>query len=108
MKDEILFDDDELEAASSWYGGQGSMLYAISSTGALKRGTIRPRHRDGSPMTEDEWMADLAGRLAREADEAAVDARGQAKKARGKERSALLADAKALSSIAAKAGAWPG
>lgn len=105
MKDDsILFDDDEIEAASHWYGGQGSMLYAITSTGALSRGTIRPRHEDGSRMTDEEWIADLASRLEMEAAEAARDARAQSKKARGRERSELLGDEEALLSISLKAG----
>ena len=105
MKDDaILFDDEELDAASHWFGGQGSMLYAIVSTGALSRGTIRPRNEDGSPMTDEEWMADLAGRLEVEAEEAARDARKMAKKARGREREELLADEDGLRSIAWKAG----
>ena len=107
MKDDsILFDDEELEAASHWYGGQGSMLYAITSTGALSRGSIRPRHDDGTPMTDEEWMSDLAQQLEWEADQAAKDARKQSKKARGKERKELLADEEALLSIAAKASEY--
>ena len=107
MKDDaIFFDDDELEAASHWYGGMGSMLYAIASTGALKRGSHRPRNDDGSPMTDDEWLADLAGRLEAEAGFAARDARARAKKVRGKEKKELLAEAEALLGIAAKAAEY--
>jgi hypothetical protein len=101
MKDDaIFFDDEELEAASHWYSGSGSMLYAITSTGSLSRGTIRPRNDDGEPMTDEEWMAHLAAKLELEAEEAARDARKQAKSAKGKDRKELLADAAALSSIA--------
>lgn len=107
MKDAIEFDGDEIEAASHWYGGQGSMLYAITSTGSLSRGTIRPRHDDGTPMTDDEWLADLAARLESEAEQCARDARKQAKKARGKERTELLNEADLLDSIAAKAARGP-
>ncbi|HTS03416.1 MAG TPA: hypothetical protein VMN04_12900 [Thermoanaerobaculia bacterium] len=99
----IYFDEDELEAASHWYDGQGSMLYAIVSTGALSRGSIRPRHDDGSPMTDEEWMTDLAGRLEWEASRAAREAAKMAKKARGKERKELLDDEDALLRIADKA-----
>jgi hypothetical protein len=106
MKDDAIeFDDEELEAASHWYGGQGSMLYAITSTGSLSRGSIRPRHDNGEPMTEDEWMADLAARLQVEAEEAVRDARKMVKGKRGKERAELLADIDGLSSIARKAAA---
>lgn len=104
MKDDaIIFDDEELEAASHWYGGQGSMLYAITSTGALSRGTHRPRNDDGEPMTDEEWMAYLAVKLEVEAEEAARDAKKLAKKARGREKQELLADEEALLSIAHKA-----
>ena len=99
----IDFDDEEIEAASHWYGGQGSMLYAITSTGALSRGTIRPRHTDGTPMTDEEWIVDLAERLESEADEAARDAGTRAKKAKGDEKKELKADQEGLRSIAFKA-----
>jgi Family of unknown function (DUF6496) len=100
----IDFDEDEIEAAGHWYGGQGSMLYAITSTGALSRGTIRPRHPEGGLMTDEEWIVDLAERLEGEAEEAARDAAKQAKKAKGAERKELLADREGLRSIALKAG----
>lgn len=100
----IDFDDEEIEAAGHWYGGQGSMLYAITSTGALSRGTIRPRNDDGSPMTDEEWIVDLAERLEGEAESAASDAAKQAKKAKGDEKKELIADREGLRSIAFKAG----
>ena len=100
----IDFDHEEIEAASHWYGGQGSMLYAIVSTGSLRRGTIRPRHEAGVPMTDQEWIVDLAERLESEAEEAARDAAKQAKKAKGAERKELLADRKGLLGIAHKTG----
>lgn len=104
MKDDaILFDDEEIEAASHWYSGQGSMLYAITSTGALSRGTHRPRNDDGDPMTDEEWMAYLAGKLEYEAGQAAKEADALAKKAKGRERTELRQDAEFLRSIAAKA-----
>jgi hypothetical protein len=71
--------------AADWHGGQGSMLYAVASTGALTLGTRRPLKgergeyvineregwpqwvaiSDGSwhPMTDDEWLRDLVERL---------------------------------------------
>jgi hypothetical protein len=97
--DAIYFDDEELKAATSWHGGGGSMLYAISSTGALSRGTNRPR----GVKTDEEWMVDLAERLENEATDAARDATKQAKKAKGSDRAELLADEEALRSIALKA-----
>jgi len=104
MTDEIDFDDEELDAASHWHGGQSSMLYAIMSTGALSRGTIRPRHAEGGSMTDEEWMIDLAERLESEAEDAAGDAAKQAKKAKGDEKKELLADREGLLGIAFKAG----
>jgi len=102
----IDFDEEEIDAAGHWYGGQGSMLYAILSTGALSRGTIRPRNHDGSPMTDEEWMIDLAERLESEAEDAARDAKKQAKKAKGETRAELKKDIEGLSSIAFKAGQY--
>lgn len=67
----LNFDDDELEIAQAWHGGQSSMLYAIASTGALKRGSIRPRE----VKTDAEWFAHIADALAEEADHVAVMAR---------------------------------
>jgi len=72
--DRIEFDADEIQAASTWHGGQASMLYAIASTGDLSRGTSRPQADDDRPMTDHEWLADLAGRLADEAEMAAASA----------------------------------
>jgi hypothetical protein len=99
----IDFDEEEIEAAGHWHGGQASMLYAITSTGALSRGTIRPRHHEGGLMTDEEWIIDLAERLEGEAESAASDAGKQAKKAKGDEKKELLADREGLRSIAFKA-----
>ena len=103
MTNEIIFDDEELAAASHWYGGQGSMLYAIVSTGALRRGTNRPRADEGGLMTDEEWIVDLAERLADEAEASAKEAAKQAKKAKGDEKKELIADREGLLSIAYKA-----
>ena len=103
MVDEIDFDSEELSAAEHWHDGHSSMLYAISSTGSLKRGSRRPCWEDGSPMSDEEWMSDLAARLEIEASQAAEDAGKQAKKARGSEREELLNEQEALISIADKA-----
>lgn len=94
MIDSIEFDQDELDAATSWHGGQSSMLYAISSTGSLKRGTERCRPRvdcdacgqfsyrgtwcttcHGAKMTDAQWLAYLARKLESEAEECAEHAR---------------------------------
>ncbi len=66
----IEFDGDELTAAQAWHDGQFSMLYAISSTGELRCGSIRP-HGDDGPLSDDEWWNDLCDRLESEASHAA-------------------------------------
>ena len=58
---------DERRLAADWHGGMGSMLYAVSSTGGLSRGS--ESFRGG--RTDDEWSADLLDRLARELAETA-------------------------------------
>ena len=46
--------------ASNWYGGQGCMLYAVSSTGGLTTGTNRPRSDFADRMaTDEEWYYQL-------------------------------------------------
>lgn len=94
----IEFEPEELRVASEWHGGQASMLYAISSTGALSRGaeSYRPRVdcdtcagrgwtspsepcgacRDAR-MTDSQWLSHLASKLADEANESAEHAREQ-------------------------------
>jgi len=61
---------EQLGLAAEWYGGSGSMLYAVASTGMLSTGTVRPSTHDGDwawrPMTDTEWAHDLAWRLWRE------------------------------------------
>jgi len=95
----INFTRRQAEAAGDWYGGMGSMLYAVASTGRLERGTIRPR----GTRTDAEWDYNLAERLEDEAAEAAAMAREQAKQTSGAERTGFKHDAKALSEIADKA-----
>lgn len=58
---------DERRLATDWHGGQGSMFYAVSSTGGLSRGA--EGFRGG--RTDEEWSADLIDRLARELAETA-------------------------------------
>ena len=52
----------EQQLATDWHGGMGTMLYAVSSTGGLSRGS--ESFRGG--RTDEEWSADLLDRLARE------------------------------------------
>jgi hypothetical protein len=40
--DGIVIPERFVALCSRWYGGQGCMLYAVSSTGGLTIGTIRP------------------------------------------------------------------
>lgn len=54
IPDTLELEPEEIDAATSWHGGQSSMLYAVASTGSLSRGTIRPMGDDDQPMTDDE------------------------------------------------------
>ena len=46
--------------SSEWYSGQSDLLYAVSSSGGLKRGTIRPMNEDtGKPCNNLEWKLQL-------------------------------------------------
>ena len=103
----IEFDSEALEAAEHWHGGQSSMLYAIVSTGSLSRGTIRPQSYDEDrPMTDDEWIADLASDLSCEAERCLRDARKMIKGKRGKERAEDQRDIDGLISIIATIEEW--
>ena len=104
--DSIEFSHHELSVAEQWHGGQTSMLYAITSTGSLKRGTNRPRNDDGTPMSDAEWLIRLASRLGDEAEACASDARERVKRAKHARRrlevKEMTVHADALDSIAAK------
>jgi hypothetical protein len=48
--------DEQLQLARAWHGGQGSMLYAVASTGSLSLGSRRPLVWDegfADPVTND-------------------------------------------------------
>lgn len=75
------------------------MLYAVASTGALKRGTTRPY----GARTDAEWEYQLAERLEDEAADMATWARREAAQETGKARTDYLREAKTLSNIANKA-----
>lgn len=108
VTDRIDFDSEGVHVAMQWHGGQSTMLYAIGSTGALSRGTIRPHtecdvcggfeweclncYGRGQPMTDVQWLVHLAAELSVEANGAADDARDQG----------LCEDAEALDGIVAK------
>lgn len=69
--------EEQLQLAAAWHGGQGSMLYAVSSTGGLFLGTRRhlvwdegfsgPITRDPDcgwrPATDTEWADSLVDQL---------------------------------------------
>lgn len=86
------------------------MLYAIVSTGSLKRNPLercRPWIEDGNqdrPMTDDEWMRMLVENLQGEAEDSIASARKQLKGTRGQDRQDLLADIEGLESIVARCG----
>ncbi len=63
------------EVAQHWHSGQSSMLYAVASTGAVKRGSVRPQG-DERPMTDAEWMLSLLDEAANEFRDAACHAEG--------------------------------
>lgn len=48
-----------VRCCTDWYEGSGSMMYAISSTGALSLGTVRPLGCD----TDEKWMWHLLNEL---------------------------------------------
>ena len=55
------------DLCNGWYDGQGSMLYAIASTGNLTLGSIRPRVYDSDRyMTDEEWYWSLFSDLGAE------------------------------------------
>lgn len=59
---------EQWELCQNWHGGQSSMMYAVASTGDLTTGSVRPSTYDEyshglpvwRPMTDDEWLAELA------------------------------------------------
>lgn len=63
----------ERELAADWHGGQSSMLYAVSSTGGLARGNVRPSWSGNVPMTDDEWAHDLICQLQSELQDISSD-----------------------------------
>lgn len=49
-----------IRLASIWHSGQDDLLYAIASSGGLKRGTMRPINEDtGLPCNNLEWKLQL-------------------------------------------------
>jgi hypothetical protein len=54
-----------IDLCTNWHSGQDSMFYAISSTGALSLGSIRPVDRDSEALfvNDEEWMLSLLNSL---------------------------------------------
>jgi hypothetical protein len=100
----LELDAEEINAATSWHGGQSSMLYAVSSTGSLSLGTHRRVKASGDPMTDAEWFADLCWELSAEAEESADEAAKQlAEECDTSEREELEEQENALRSMTHKA-----
>ena len=57
--DSIEIPEEFLALCEEWHGGQSSMLYAISSTGHLKTGMIKPSWAE----TDEEWYLGLWNKL---------------------------------------------
>jgi hypothetical protein len=53
--DHIEIPDEFLDVAGRWYSGQSDLLYAVSSSGGLTRGTIRPY----GCATDAQWYLQL-------------------------------------------------
>lgn len=58
--DSIRIPEEFMELCEDWYGGIGCMLYAVSSTGGLTLGTLRPEGCD----TKEKWYLTLWRNLA--------------------------------------------
>ncbi len=96
----IEFEIDAIDAAEHWHGGQSSMFYALSSTGALSTGTMRPNSYDEDrPMTDSEWISYLADKLEDEAEDAIKDCRKMLRSCEPSERDDYDADLDGLQSI---------
>jgi len=103
----IEFDSEAIRAAEHWHGGQSSMLYALASTGALSRGTIRPQSYEHDGLaTDDEWIDQLAGDLSMEAERAVKDCLRMESNADGDERDDLRDDLDGLRSIVSTIEEW--
>lgn len=83
MKREPIFlaTPDQVALARAWHGGQASMLYAVSSCGALTLGTSMPIYCE----TEAGWERDLVGRLRAEVADVVSTAQRQARQLRAED-----------------------
>jgi hypothetical protein len=105
MKKRIDFEHDAIVAAEHWHGGMTSMLYALSSSGYLGTGTIRPRGCDG-PLSDDEWIAMLADNLESEAQSALDDCNLTRERSSASEHDELYEDEDGLRSILTTIKEW--
>lgn len=55
-----------VDICCGWYNGQGSLMYAVASTGGLSRGGWRPRDENGNPASDREWDRQLWAELGAE------------------------------------------
>lgn len=90
LPEQIDFTPEQIEVAGQWYGGQGDILYAVASTGALRRGTQRPTDDEGKPVDDDTWLYILAEALVTAASRTAHQARDQAKRTKDRKEKAEL------------------
>lgn len=51
--------DEFIQLCTEWHSGQSSMMYAVSSTGALSLGTIKPLDCE----TDEEWFQSILSGL---------------------------------------------
>jgi len=57
--------------SAQWHSGQASMLYAVASSGNLRRGTSRPWNYEADRhATDSEWNASLWRKLTQELENA--------------------------------------
>jgi hypothetical protein len=61
LTERIEIPDEYIELCEQWHSGQYSMFYAISSTGALKLGSINPGGSE--PLSHKDWMLSLISDL---------------------------------------------
>lgn len=90
----------ELDLANDWHGGSASMLYAVSSTGALSTGT--ESYRAG--RTDDEWGADLLDKLADEVADVRQDCHARTYDGADRDRETAAAWLDKLHALIAEAG----
>ena len=61
--DSIEISSEFADLCGQWHGGVDTILYAISSTGGLTRGLIRPKDDSGKRLSDEAWFTGLFGEL---------------------------------------------